>query len=138
MINDDVDQDIGEDILYQKDASFSAELDSGVELEDSSQSTSSSTTTTIVAVRFVTTTSKLNSEHKLPLTSREIDELLSTTTSAPCLLDCSAGGQCTSEGATHRCQCPLGRSGTTCDTGTLVKKVLEYAQQNISNVIKIY
>ncbi|XP_046662292.1 pikachurin [Homalodisca vitripennis] len=117
MLHEELDQDIGEDILYQKDASFSAELEIGTETEEPESSTvlsSTGTSTTIQAVQFLTTPGTQDPA----ATSREPEP---PSTGSPCLLDCSAGGQCTLEGGVHRCQCPLGRTGQTCDTETEVR-----------------
>lgn len=47
MLHDDLEQDIGEDILYQKDASFSAELDLGPETEQPSTTKTSTSRQTL-------------------------------------------------------------------------------------------
>ncbi|XP_054277202.1 pikachurin isoform X2 [Macrosteles quadrilineatus] len=117
LLQQEAEADIGEDILYQKDASFSAELDTGSNNEEnvetttgsstsssvSSVATSTITSTTVQAVQFVTSSP------------------LSDVTSSPCTLECAAGGQCTLEAGVHRCQCPLGRSGQTCESEVEVR-----------------
>lgn len=113
MLPEDVDQDLGEDILYQKDASFSAQLDLGPQPDVEVTQT---TTTSTEAETTSTTTTAASSQAVQFMTSRESDP---GTTPSPCELDCAAGGQCTLEGGVNRCQCPLGRSGATCDTGEL-------------------
>ncbi|XP_075217484.1 pikachurin-like [Lycorma delicatula] len=92
MLRDDLEE---EDILYQKDASFSAELDPG------------------------TTSQGPNLEQKVPTT-----EGVRHPTAAPCLLDCVAGGVCTTDQGTQRCQCPLGRAGPTCEDEVEVRSPL--------------
>ncbi|KAJ8884254.1 hypothetical protein PR048_016111 [Dryococelus australis] len=99
--------DEDEDILYQKDASFSAELESaGLERK----------------VQFVTTLSP-NLEQKVPSSSgeRQTTESLGMAGSspAPCSLDCGPAGVCLAEppAGLQRCQCPLGRGGPLCASG---------------------
>lgn len=48
LLQQEVEVDVGEDILYQKDASFSAELDTGTENE--AEETSSTSTSTSMSV----------------------------------------------------------------------------------------
>lgn len=111
---EDVEQDLGEDILYQKDASFSAQLDLGPPQPEAGDALTQPSST-MSTVAGTTGTTAASSQAVQFMTSRDSDS--SGTTLSPCELDCAAGGQCTLEGGVNRCQCPLGRSGATCDTG---------------------
>lgn len=114
---EDVEQDLGEDILYQKDASFSAQLDLGPPQPEAGDALTQPSSTMSTVAAAMTGTTAASSQAVQFMTSRDPD---SGTTLSPCELDCAAGGQCTLEGGVNRCQCPLGRSGTTCDTGESV------------------
>ena len=105
-----------EDILYQKDASFSAELDTS---NDLSVLPSPTVEDTEKKVQFVTTQSP-NLEQKVPSSTGSdghTTESLRATDVTPCLLDCGPGGACAVDPGIQRCQCPLGRGGYHCDTG---------------------
>lgn len=104
------DGDEDDDILYQKDASFSAHLDLGQ--EDVSPSPSD-------LLEESTTTLLQDNVHFLPA---------GATFSPPqqsCLLDCGVGvcslvsGTEESQGI-QRCQCPLGRTGKHCELGEYI------------------
>ncbi|KAJ9583133.1 hypothetical protein L9F63_022525 [Diploptera punctata] len=115
-----------EDILYQKDASFSAELDTSNDIDSGNNMVASPSAEEIEKkVQFVTTQSP-NLEQKVPGSTGSdghTTESLHATDITPCLLDCGAGGTCTVEPVDsgrpglQRCQCPLGRGGNRCETG---------------------
>lgn len=87
-----------EDVLYQKDASFSAELDSSA------------------PVRFVTTSQSPTAASVPPPPPPP------SPTPAPCTLDCGGGGACVvQDNGGPRCQCPLGRGGPHCDAEVEVR-----------------
>lgn len=117
-LRDDEDED--EDILYQKDASISAELDTGdpggtggTGSQTESEQKNDDTLNNLV------TTQSPNLEQKVPLRSgtQGFTESLKATDIAPCTLDCGIGGVCVTEGVVQRCQCPLGRGGDSCENG---------------------
>lgn len=96
-----------EDILYQKDASISAELET-----DKPEITAT-------PQRVVTTLSP-NLEQKVPpqtKTTQGVTESVFPTEAADCPIDCGPGGTCSIQEGIARCQCPLGRGGTTCELG---------------------
>lgn len=102
------------DILYQKDASISAELDTGEgEVETSSAPDPDA--------KYSTTQSP-NLEQKVPFRSgtQGYTESLRATDVSPCTLDCGIGGVCIVEGNLQRCQCPLGRGGGSCENGEFI------------------
>ena len=114
-----------EDILYQKDASISAELDATSDVRGNSIIPSSVVEEVDKKVQFVTTQSP-NLEQKVPSSTGgdgHTTESLRATDMTPCLLDCGVGGTCTTEPVEsgrpgqQRCQCPLGRGGSHCDLG---------------------
>lgn len=108
-----------DDILYQKDASISAELDTGDSVATIySSQTESDVKSDDIKSNLVTTQSP-NLEQKVPLRSgtQGITESLRATDAAPCTLDCGVGGICVTESGTQRCQCPLGRGGDSCENG---------------------
>lgn len=96
-----------EDILYQKDASFSAEL-------DTNDASDVAITSPPNAVQFVTSPSP-----SLEQRASVFDENDGRPTEGlnVCSWDCGQGGLCTIEGGRQRCQCPLGRGGQRCDEG---------------------
>ncbi|XP_059473292.1 pikachurin [Neocloeon triangulifer] len=104
VLPEDADKD-AEDILYSRDASFSAHLDPGNDLAASTPQPEAAdeSSTQPERVRFVPP---------------------STTTATPqCLLECGVG-LCLDVAAPNgrrqqRCQCPLGRTGTHCEIDTL-------------------
>jgi hypothetical protein len=114
-----------EDILYQKGASFSAELDTTGDVRANSALPSPTVEEVEKKVQFVTTQSP-NLEQKVPSSTgsdEHTTESLRATDMTPCLLDCGAGGTCTMDPVDsgrpgqQRCQCPLGRGGSHCETG---------------------
>jgi len=114
-----------EDILYQKDASISAELDENNDVRGNSVMPSPGVEEVEKKVQFVTTQSP-NLEQKVPGSTGgdgHTTESLRATDMIPCLLDCGVGGTCTTEPldsgrpGQQRCQCPLGRGGSHCDLG---------------------
>jgi len=114
-----------EDILYQKDASISAELDENSDVRGNSVMPSAGLEEVEKKVQFVTTQSP-NLEQKVPSSTGgdgHTTESLRATDMTPCLLDCGVGGTCTTEPLNsgrpgqQRCQCPLGRGGSHCDLG---------------------
>lgn len=114
-----------EDILYQKDASFSAELDTSGDVRGNSVLPSATVEEVEKKVQFVTTQSP-NLEQKVPSSTADDEhttESLRVTDVVPCLLDCGVGGSCTMDtvdsknSGVQRCQCPLGRGGSHCETG---------------------
>lgn len=121
LIKEEEEED--DDILYQKDASISAELDTG-----NSGLTSVSSQTESDQKSDLVTTQSPNLEQKVPLRSgtQGITESLRATDAAPCTLDCGVGGICVTEGGTQRCQCPLGRGGDSCENGKKKKLKSNY------------
>lgn len=121
----------GEDILYQKDASFSAELAVALGSNASELSDPSSTPGPEV------TTQSPNLEQKVPPGSslpKATQSLSTVTPEAPCVRDCGLGGSCALDDVTpgtQFCECPLGRGGDYCEKGKLFIFV-------ISNVIKCF
>jgi hypothetical protein len=114
-----------EDILYQKDASISAELDANSDVRGNSVMPSPVVEEVEKKVQFVTTQSP-NLEQKVPSSTGgdgHTTESLRATDMTPCLLDCGVGGTCITEPVDsgrpgqQRCQCPLGRGGSHCDLG---------------------
>lgn len=114
-----------EDILYQKDASFSAELDTSGDIRGNSVLSSPKADGVEKKVQFLTTQSP-NLEQKVPgstASDGHTTESLRAADTTPCLLDCGVGGSCTfepldpSRPGQQRCQCPLGRGGDHCETG---------------------
>ncbi|KAL0278979.1 UNVERIFIED_CONTAM: hypothetical protein PYX00_000637 [Menopon gallinae] len=103
------------DILYQKDASISAELDTG---DGGGVETSSPD-----ADAKYSTTQSPNLEQKVPFRSgtQGYTESLRATDVSPCTLDCGIGGVCVVEGNAQRCQCPLGRGGDSCENDVLIR-----------------
>ncbi|XP_049831472.1 pikachurin-like [Schistocerca gregaria] len=106
--------DRDEDVLYQKDASFSAELAAGP--------------VPAPAVSFVGDALQPQPQPQ-PLaagsTAASTTPTPTPTTAAPCTLDCGSGGTCVqpAEGSPpgQRCQCPLGRGGPRCETEVEVR-----------------
>jgi hypothetical protein len=116
-----------EDILYQKDASFSAELDTSGDVRGNNVLPSPTVEEMEKKVQFVTTQSP-NLEQKVPSSTgsdEHTTESLRAMDMVPCLLDCGVGGSCTMDAVdsdrsgAQRCQCPLGRGGSHCQTGQL-------------------
>jgi hypothetical protein len=114
-----------EDILYQKDASFSAELDTSGDVRGNSVLSSPTVEEVEKKVQFLTTQSP-NLEQKVPgstASDGHTTESLRATDMTPCVLDCGVGGSCTmdpvdsSRPGQQRCQCPLGRGGNRCEAG---------------------
>lgn len=132
------------DIIYQKDASFSAVLDTRQQVAAPSPATDAFDSNAIVeAVRFVTSTSSttaasiISSSNNTSVAST--DAARSTTgqnsrysDATTCLKNCGAGtcvvqasdsdvadNQITSVESNQRCQCILGKTGANCQTGTL-------------------
>lgn len=110
VLNPEAEEAEEEDILYQKDASISAELET-----DKPETTSTP--------RRAATTQSPNLEQKVPpqtKTTQGVTESLFPTEAPPaadCQLDCGPGGSCNLQQGAARCQCPLGRGGTSCDLG---------------------
>lgn len=103
-----VEGDEEDDILYQKDASFSAHLDLSNLLVSPSDLLEETTPPPQENVHFV-----------------PVGGATFAPPQPPCLLDCGVG-VCSNIPATtdnlasptaQRCQCPLGRIGTHCETG---------------------
>lgn len=120
-----------EDILYQKDASFSAELDTSGDVRGNIVLPSPTSEDTEKKVQFVTTQSP-NLEQKVPSSTgsnEQTTESLRVTDVVPCLLDCGVGGSCAMDAVDsdrpgeQRCQCPLGRGGRHCQAGQLQKTI---------------
>jgi hypothetical protein len=120
-----------EDIIYQKDASFSAELDTSDDVRGNSVLSPPTVDEVEKKVRFLTTQSP-NLEQKVPGSSAPSDghttESLHAADATPCLLDCGVGGSCAidhvdpSRPGQQRCQCPLGRGGNHCEMGKFRNK----------------
>jgi hypothetical protein len=119
-----------EDIIYQKDASFSAELDTSGDVRGNSVISPPTVDDVEKKVQFLTTQSP-NLEQKVPGSTPSdghTTESLRAADTTPCLLDCGVGGSCTSEPVDlsgpgqQRCQCPLGRGGNRCESGKYRKK----------------
>jgi hypothetical protein len=119
-----------EDILYQKDASFSAELDTSGDIRGNNILYPAMADEVEKKVQFLTTQSP-NLEQKVPGSTPSdghTTESLRAADMAPCLLDCGVGGSCTVEAvdtsrpSQQRCQCPLGRGGNHCETGKFYNK----------------
>ncbi|KAK6642358.1 hypothetical protein RUM43_003859 [Polyplax serrata] len=103
-----------EDILYQKDASISAELDTGD--GDAVTNLNAEDTGSDAKSNFVTTLSPYL-DQKVPGRTRTpgITESITATQATLCTVDCGPGGICVIEEGKQRCQCPLGRGGPTCE-----------------------
>lgn len=106
-----------EDILYQKDASISAELDTGDGIATRKSETVEGGRFSDGKNIFVTTLSP-NLEQKVPVRTKTpgITESIKATAATPCTLDCGVGGICIAEEDGQRCQCPLGRGGVNCES----------------------
>lgn len=108
VVNPEAEQAEEEDILYQKDASISAEL----ETEPPAATTLSPNLEQKVPAK-PSTQSYTESLHPIETTSGP--------PRPPCPLDCGPGGLCSVADGSPRCQCPLGRGGTTCELGMCFK-----------------
>lgn len=105
----DIEEANSEDILYQKDAVFDAEI-----------SISNYTETNI---SLHNTTESTTQEPRLYQKLTDISGAPRTTeplvTERPCPLDCGPGGGCTIRDGSEQpsCLCPLGRGGERCEKG---------------------
>lgn len=120
----------GEDILYQKDASFSAELAFTNFTNEFSNDISPSSPSAPTTSSGVTSQSP-NLEQKVPIAGDGVQvthttQSLSTkypqeaATTSACTRDCGPGGACAlDDGAPgmQYCDCPLGRGGDYCEKG---------------------
>jgi hypothetical protein len=119
-----------EDILYQKDASFSAELDTSDDIRGNNVLYPAMADEVAKKVQFLMTQSP-NLEQKVPGSTPSdghTTESLRAADMAPCLLDCGVGGSCTlepvdpSRPSQQHCRCPLWRGGKHCETGKFYNK----------------
>ncbi|XP_026467797.1 pikachurin-like [Ctenocephalides felis] len=116
--------DDGQDIIYQKDSSFSAELDISLDTSNDINSIYSNQQP-IKADYADITTNGPGLEQKVPRSSSASESTvsLSTSTAAPtiqCSLQCRAGGLCVNDKDQQRCQCLLGKGGTLCDEDLII------------------
>lgn len=140
----EVSQSKDEDILYQKDASISAQLSISLDTTISNDNFSSMYQSNESNSVYEYTTQSPNLEQKVPSMSKHEKQQstqpmesmhfhsqtttklsnttkLRTTTETPaCPLECGPGGQCVRDELAPgllKCLCPLGRGGNLCEKG---------------------
>lgn len=103
-------EDNEEDVLYQKDAIFDAQLNTFNESNEINQNISGSTTQ---GPRL---------EQKLTDMTGQPKATLPLPTEKPCPLDCGLGGGCMLDNNSNSpiCLCPLGKSGDHCEKGNQI------------------
>lgn len=64
--------------------------------------------------------------------------LSTSTTVAPCSLDCRSGGLCVDDKHEQRCQCPLGKTGKLCEEGNVFSLLTLLQSINKKTVLKSF